>query len=207
MYSRKRGLVIGFHGCDQEVRDEIVSQKLKNLKPSENLYDWLGNGIYFWENNYDRALQYAKEIKKNPQKSTSRIETPSVLGAVIDLGYCMDLLDSNYLELLKIGYKLLTETNKKHGLEIPKNKSIEKNGDLLLRHLDCAVIETVHQFIKENKESNEFDSVRGVFFEGNELYKNAGFKEKNHIQIAIRNPNCIKGYFIPRILNEKYPKT
>ena len=47
---------------------------------------------------------------------------------------------------------------------------------------------------------------RGVFFEGDDLYPNAGFKEKNHIQIAIRNTNCIKGFFIPRELDNKYPK-
>ncbi len=43
-----------------------------------------------------------------------------------------------------------------------------------------------------------FDSVRGVFFEGNELYEGAGFLDKTHIQICIRNPNLIRGYFIPR---------
>ena len=42
--------------------------------------------------------------------------------------------------------------------------------------------------------------VRGVFFEGKDLYENAGFKEKNHIQIAIRNQDFIKGFFIPRDL-------
>ena len=30
------------------------------------------------------------------------------------------------------------------------------------------------------------------------LYDGAGFLDKTHIQICIRNPNCIKGYFIPR---------
>jgi hypothetical protein len=50
------------------------------------------------------------------------------------------------------------------------------------------------------------NSVRGVFFEGTDLYDNAGFKSNNHIQIAVRNPNCIKGYFIPRELDNNYPK-
>ena len=40
--------------------------------------------------------------------------------------------------------------------------------------------------------------MRGVFWEGEDLYENAGFKEKNHIQICVRNSNCIKGFFIPR---------
>ena len=50
----------------------------------------------------------------------------------------------------------------------------------------------------------EYDSARAVFFEGNEIYPSAGFKQKNHIQIAVRNPNCIKGYFIPRENNESF---
>lgn len=205
MYSKRAGLILGFHGCDQKVRDSIVSNKDKFLKPSENNYDWLGNGAYFWENNYVRALKYATDLKDNPQKAKSKISVPSVLGAIIDLGHCLDLLDSQYLELLKSGYNTLVGLQKIHGYEIPVNKPIEQQGDLLLRHLDCAVIETIHQF---NKEENKpvFDSVRGVFFEGDNLYPNAGFKEKNHIQIAVRNPNCIKGFFIPRILNDNYNK-
>ncbi|SEK41780.1 hypothetical protein SAMN05421740_101809 [Parapedobacter koreensis] len=45
--------------------------------------------------------------------------------------------------------------------------------------------------------NKEFDSVRGVFWEGNPLYPTAGFREKDHIQICIRNIDCIKGYFLP----------
>ena len=91
------------------------------------------------------------------------------------------------------------------GSQEVQNKQIKENSDLLLRNLDCAVIETIHQFNKTNK-FPEFDSIRGVFFEGDDLYPNAGFKENNHIQIAIRNPNCIKGYFIPRELDSSFSK-
>jgi hypothetical protein len=207
MYSKRTSLVLGFHGCDETVRDSVVAKKGILLNASDNDYDWLGNGVYFWENNYERALDYAKALKKNPVKGKPPITTPSVIGAVIDLGHCMDLLDSAYLNLLKTGHALLCETQIKFGLEIPVNAPIHKNGsdDLILRRLDCAVIETIHQFNKADSRE-AFDSVRGVFFEGKELYPNAGFKEKNHIQIAIRNPNCIKGYFIPRQEDRDYPK-
>jgi len=205
MYSKRTGLVLGFHGCDESLRDEVVAKKGIIITQSQNDYDWLGNGAYFWENNYERALQFAIELKANPIKGKEKISKPSVVGAVIDLGYCFDLLDSEYLNLLKIGYDLLEKTYTEYGLVIPKNKNTNSGIDLLLRHLDCAVIQTIHQFNSENKKQ-AFDSVRGVFFEGNDLYPNAGFKEKNHIQIAIRNPNCIKGYFIPRTMDEKYPK-
>lgn len=203
MYSKRSGLVIGFHGCDEEVRDKVVSKKGFLLSESKNDYDWLGNGVYFWENNYQRAIQYATDLKQNPIKGRSKIKKPSVIGAVIDLGFCLDLLDNEYLKLLKTGYDLLKISHDKYDLEIPKNIAIEKQGELLVRKLDCSVIETIHQ-INKDLNRRQFDSVRGVFFEGNDLYPNAGFKEKNHIQIAVRNPNCIKGYFIPRILDAKH---
>jgi hypothetical protein len=110
---------------------------------------------------------------------------------------CLNLLQRDALILLQNAYdsfKLLHSDSKLK--DFPKNKPI-KGNDKLLRRLDCAVIETIHLL---NSRSNEqqYDSVRGVFFEGEDLYPDAGFKEKNHIQICVRNRNCIKGYFLPR---------
>lgn len=202
MYSRKTGLVVGFHGCDQSVRDAVLNGK-QQLKPSENEYDWLGSGIYFWENNYERALKYAQDLKKFSKKAVRPIQTPSVIGAVIDLGFCMDLMDSTYLEILNKAYKRVAAINRKYKIPMPTNKTIGKGSDLLLRSLDCTVIEWTHK-TRQIEDAIAFDSVRGVFFEGKDLYPNAGFKEKNHIQLAIRNPNCIKGYFLPRKSNNHY---
>lgn len=200
MYAKGSQRVLAFHGCDRLVGEDVLSGRT-GLLPSENDYDWLGHGIYFWENDPKRAFQYACAISKERRKTKVRIKTPFVIGAVIDLGHCLDLLDSNSLEILKQGYEILRGTN----ANLPRNKPVGKEGDLLLRHLDCAVIQTVHAF-NENEENPQYDSVRGAFFEGKDLYPNAGFKEKTHIQICLRNPNCIKGYFLPRELNNKYSR-
>lgn len=68
-----------------------------------------------------------------------------------------------------------------------------------MRPLDCMVIEEVHRMREElkdeGKEAYTFDTVRAVFVEGDELYENSGFRNKNHLQVCVRNPNCIKGYF------------
>jgi hypothetical protein len=37
------------------------------------------------------------------------------------------------------------------------------------------------------------------------LYLNAGFREKNRIQICVCNPNCIKGYFLSKRIESEYP--
>ncbi len=199
MYSRRAGLLLGFHGCDKEVRDKIVSTKGEILKPSENSYDWLGHGVYFWENNHERAMKFAQDLMMSPPNGKENlIKEPAVLGAIIDLGYCLDLLDSKYLEILKVSHDFLCDSSLRYSLKMPENIKMS-SGELLLRNLDCAVIQTTHQMNVDLKKQ-EYDSVRGVFFEGEDLYPNAGFKEKNHIQIAIRNQNCIKGFFIPREL-------
>lgn len=191
MYPAKPGLLIGFHGCEQSVRDNIVEGQ-SMLKASENGYDWLGVGFYFWENNYDRALEFAKEP---PGKK--KLKKPSVLGAVIDLQYCLDLLDTHFINFVRDSYSNLASSADTTGFKLPINKPVPGKKDLLIRELDCAVIENLHAMQRQIR-LKPFDSVRGVFVEGEELYPAAGFHDKNHIQICIRNPNCIKGFFIPR---------
>lgn len=200
LYSRRSNLVIGFHGCDQSIAQKVVTGE-ERLLASTNDYDWLGNGIYFWENNETRALQWAQELSK--RKNTS-IKNPAVIGAVIDLGYCLDLTDSTYLSELRRAYNALVDLYKELGKPLPQNTDIGKSTDRLIRKLDCAVIQTAH---KINRDANKhpYDSVKGVFWEGKPLYPNAGFAEKNHIQICVCNPNCIKGYFLPRNIDMDYP--
>jgi hypothetical protein len=191
MYPAKPGLIIGFHGCDQSICDVVISGQTM-LKPSRNGYDWLGHGVYFWENNYERAIEFAARPpgkRKNPK--------PAVLGAVLDLQNCLDLLDKKYLNHVRDSYFDLVTFFKEKGLKMPVNRTGNDSKDFLIRELDCAVIENLHEIRMEENHSS-FDSVRGVFIEGNELYPGAGFHDKNHIQICIRNPNCIKGLFVPR---------
>jgi hypothetical protein len=190
IHATRPGLVLGFHGCEEKVRDALVTGSIK-MSPSSKPYDWLGSGCYFWENSYERAYDYAC----NPP-GDKVIRSPAVLGAVIDLKFCLDLLDTTCLKLVYDSYETLSEAAEQNGRMLPVNKYAMGSKDLLLRNLDCAVIENLHTD-REMKGLLPYDSVRSVFVEGDELYTNAGFRNKNHIQICIRNPNCIKGYFNP----------
>lgn len=187
--------IIAYHGCDQSIVNKILNAETReHLLPSKNDYDWLGSGIYFWENDPVRALEWARS--RRGKKGSSKIENPSCIGAMINTGYSFDLTTRAGLNMLKEAYKEFETSIKISGLECPSNEPAHKKDDeRLLRKLDCAVINYIHA---KNKD-NPFDSVRSTFTEGSELYKGAGFREKNHIQICVINTNCIMGYFKPVI--------
>ena len=198
MYSSLPSFVLGFHGCDKHVADDLVAGKT-HLKISNNAYDWLGNGIYFWENNPQRALEYARLLKANPGRCKEKIEIPDVVGAIIDLGHCLNLLDAKSIQVVEEAYESYVEALEGAGWPLPENQDPDGSGDLLLRPLDCAVIQHLHGLREEPPQDPAFDSVRGMFAEGARVYPGAGFHKRSHIQIAVRNPNCIKGYF--RVMN------
>jgi hypothetical protein len=50
MYNSKPGLLIGFRGCEVTTRDALLANP-DIIRKSEKPYDWLGHGMYFWENN------------------------------------------------------------------------------------------------------------------------------------------------------------
>lgn len=191
LYTSDPGLVIGFHGCEESIRDAVVSGKLE-LKTSENKHDWLGHGFYFWQNNYDRAMDFATNPPGN-----KKIKKPAVLGAVLNLGNCLDLIAKKYIKFAQISYEALEKSAILECKELPRNRNSKDSKDHVLRELDCSVIENVHKISKASN-TPPFDSARGVFIEGSPIYETSGFHEKTHIQICIRNPNCIRGFFIPR---------
>lgn len=195
MYSKLPNLVLGFHGCHFNVYKSVIMDG-NSLKKSDNLYDWLGNGIYFWEQNYQRALEWA--INRNGK------DNAAVIGAVIDLGYCLNLTDSAGADILRKGYEILKFRCDVIGKPLPKNRASSKISDILLRDLDCAVIQQIHDFNQQERRQM-YDSVRGIFTEGNPPYPGSAFREKTHVQICICNPNCIKGYFSPLSPNCDFP--
>lgn len=196
-YELLPGLLLGFHGTDEEIAEKILAGEAY-LQESSNPYDWLGNGIYFWEYSPQRALEFATQSLGEPRLTQGNIKKPAVIGVVIDPGLCLNMLEASALAQARFAYEILELT---HDGELPQNKG---GHDLRARFLDCAVMETLHQIreatdLKLRTEGQPalppYDTVRGAFWEGDDLYPNAGFKAKNHVQICVRNPNCIKGYF------------
>lgn len=187
LYEKISNLILGFHGCNKHTFEEVIYRG-KMLKPSKNKYDWLGHGIYFWENGYDRALNWALEKFGK--------DDAAVIGAVIDLGQCLNLTDLSGTKALKEAFLIMKSLYESLGYKLPENRQLKNSKDYLLRPLDCAVIEQVH-LNTEKQGKPQYDSVRGIFMEGEPVYPGAGFREKSHIQLCIRNTDCIKGFFRP----------
>ena len=185
--------VTGFHSCD---RDEVGLRVLTGdleLNPSKNTWDWLGPGVYFWEQNPQRALEYAIESATGTQFNRKPIQNPFVIGATIELGHCLNLVEPESIKLLKVGYEGVMKAYQELGKKLPENNDAN-------RRLDCAVIQYIQQ-----SQTQKYDTIRCPFSEGEVVYPGANFTNRLHIQICVLNPDNIEGYFLPRPVKKYNP--
>jgi hypothetical protein len=181
-------LTIGYHGCSREVGMRAVKRK-QGLQPQNKAYHWLGDGIYFWENDPHRALEWAQE-----KASRRELKEPFVIGAVIDLGRCLDINLRENQALLISSFDSLKVEFEGVGNPLPRNKKAKGDDREInvLRFLDCAVINRLNLSLEI-----DFDTVRGLFVEGEPIFEGAEIYHKTHSEIAVRHERCIKGYFLP----------
>jgi hypothetical protein len=180
-------LIFGFHGCDESVAKLMFDGG--ELRPSKNPWDWLGHGTYFWERSTARAMRWAKEMAKSPH---STIKKPTVIGAIINLGNCLDLADPDSAELVTAAYQQYHDLCTLSDVPPARNQGEESKA----RFLDCAVMNHLH-WMRESEGYTPFDTVRGFFNEGQPVYPTAGLRSLDHVQICVRNPKCILGFFKP----------
>lgn len=180
-------IIFGYHDCDESILRVVLEGGV--LKPSQNAYDWLGHGIYFWERSPARGRRWAEAMM---DVKNSKIRQPAVLGAVINLGHCLDLADPESADLVSCAYEQFIEDCEKDGVQPPRNKGHESKA----RYLDCAVMNHLHS-LREESGQVPFDSVRGFFNEGQPVYPTAGLRSLDHVQVCVRNSACIVGFFKP----------
>jgi hypothetical protein len=206
-FSRKC-IVLGHHGTIVPSAHEIVSKR--SFKLSKNEYDWLGNGAYFFQNAPLRAWLWAKREAKRKNSA------PAVVEANIYLGECLDLLDVDWVQAVRVYYKEMIEDHMAKGkpmpkqdppivLTVPRKDFLIEDMELTYKgkgvgsnKLDREVINfTVQGLFKDD--TIVIDSVRSAFSEGHPLYKTSFLYDRSHIQIAVRDiKKCIIGK--PRIL-------
>jgi len=182
-------IVVGYHGCTEQFAKTLLlgRKPINDWRPSLNEWDWLGDGIYFWEHAPERALRWARE------RYAGKRQRPAVLGAYLQLGRCFDLLNEAVTSLLSEAHSKVVRSFADEERPLPENRG----RDWKLRELDRLVINACVEDLHDS--GTDYDTVRGAFLEGEPVYPGAGFSRESHIQIAVRNSACILGVFLPNL--------
>jgi len=134
-------------------------------------------GIYFWEYAPKQAWWWARKFKKHAH--------PAVVGAMIRLGNCFDLLDPKNVAALKAVHQSLTAKMEVDGLEVPANERHHHN-------LDRAVFNFL--YLQAETAGTPIDSARAVYVPKSttkRVWRGSWIYDEAHIQICVRNPENI----------------
>jgi hypothetical protein len=186
-------VVLGYHGCLEPLATELLTgaRPISAWRPSDNNWDWLGTGIYFWEHAPTRARRWAEAKAAR----TAGAPSPAVVGAVIQLGDCFDLTDVSFTSTLADAYRDVAEEYRAAGMDLPMNRG--SDADLKRRELDCLVLNS--QLLRFKDSGTPFGTVRGTFEEGPASFPGSKIRAESHTQIAVRSPANILGVFRPQI--------
>ena len=136
---------------------------------SQNPYDWLGDGVYFFQDASERAWEWARE---------SYGEEAAVIGAEIRLVECLDLLDIKWTKVIAEAYNQFLDHYKRSGLNLPRQTSGA-------HRLDREVINYAVGVWAEK--GIIFRCVRASFSEGHPVYPDSALHQRSHVQIAVRD--------------------
>jgi hypothetical protein len=193
--------LIVYHGCDVTTRDNLVSGRLKHLDHSNNQYDWLGPGAYFFESDVERALLFAQASQQNPDKryTAKPIATPAVLGAILQVQSWLDMTTQAGIKDFSSAYQVFAAGRSAEGKPIPTNsRASDTDADVIYRALDNAVFTWLHNArASQDPPLPPFQAVRAAFHQGEKVAPTSGFHANTHIQISLLDNDCVVAWFLP----------
>jgi hypothetical protein len=168
--------LVAFHGTRRSTAKELVRGDAFGV--SENDDDWLGHGIYFWEFAPQQAWWWARRRYG---------DGAAVVGALIRLGQCLDLLDPSNALLLRAAHDDLERMISLARKRLPENANNHK-------YLDCAVFNYAYGLL--DQDGRAVDSCRAVFVPLKQgkmprLWRRSGVFGRVHVQLCVRTPSNI----------------
>ena len=127
-----------------------------------------------------------------------------MIGALIQLGNCFDLTDPGCEKLLRITYEKVAATYDNRSATLPTNEAasgFSRKLDRLI--LDQAMDIADAAAIEGNKSELAFQTVRSAFEEGEAAFPGSKLRTQTHIQIAVRELNCMLGVFRPNFQDDR----
>ena len=142
---------------------------------SQNPYDWLGDGVYFFQDGLERAWAWARE---------NHGQFAAVIGVEILLDDCLDMLDTRWTKIISGVYDQFLSNFKQLGLSLPPQTTGAHRLDREVINYAVGVL---------NEQGIIVRSVRASFWEGRPIYADSAFYELGHIQVAVRDVDfCIR---------------
>lgn len=163
-----------YHGTSKQAANVIIQQGF-NL--SANDYDWLGTGVYFFQDAPVRAMRWATQ--QHP-------ENPAVIRSLIRLENCIDLLDINWFPLIRNGYNSFVDELLRANQPLPRQNPARSKA----HRLDCAYFNYIVEVLSHH--GQKIEAIRGVFLEGERIFPDSAIFDQAHVQIAIRNTSLIE---------------
>lgn len=167
--------VCGYHGTSQRSAPEIIE---RGFDFSTNDYDWLGTGVYFFQDAPMRAATWARE--RYP-------DSPAVIRSELVLENCLDLLDIAWNPIIRETYAMFVLEYEKAKIPLPRQNPQKSKA----HRLDCAFFNYIVEKIFASQNIT-VGSIRAVFNEGDRIYPNSAIFDRAHVQIVIRDLSLIQ---------------
>lgn len=181
-------IVIGFHGTLASMAHQIINEQRLDL--SENEYDWLGRGAYFWCDYDYRAWQWAQRCAQSAQEADGITRPFAVVKASIRLGNCIDIHSGLFGDMIRTAEEKLKQNYSQRDVPVPKNRGGA-------HYLDCAVF----NFLCEHM-NLPIHTIRALIPEGPPLLQGSPMGEGNHIHLCARTMEVVKNLEIVAIRQE-----
>lgn len=167
--------VYGYHGTNKRSAQKIIA---RGFDFSTNDYDWLGTGVYFFQDAHRRAAAWARE--RYP-------DSPAVIRSELVLENCIDLLDISWSPIIKETYGMLVREYERANIPLPSQNPQRSKA----HRLDCAFFNYMVEKVLATQNIT-VGSIRAVFNEGDRIYPSSAIFDRSHIQIVIRDLSLIQ---------------
>ena len=114
-----------------------------------------------------------------------------MVGAVLRFSSILDVSTQSGIEAFRLAYQSLQAS----GVPLRKNRrSAPTDTDIIVRALDRQVFKYLHEMFADQG-LPPVDAVRGAFPQGDAVAPTSAIFANSHVQIALRNPRCVLGWF------------
>lgn len=161
-------------GTRLEYAQKLVAE---DFRPSENDWEWLGHGVYFWQDAPERAFAWAREWH-----GRKGYKGPiAVVAARIQLLDYIDLLD-------QAGMRLVTDYASALQKKVADEVRLLSN-EYPMHRLDCEFFNSITTMLLS--EGIEVRGYRAACVEGEPITHGSPIYDRSHVQLAVIDQTTI----------------